>query len=512
MPLDGVVIHHIVDELQPLIGAQIQKIRQTPQDEFYFTCYTNHSNIDLLISAHPEFARIHITSHPIVRQETSHFLSICRHHIDQGFITGIRQHGNDRVVIIDIQRRSVYGDIESYQLIAELMGRHSNLFVVKEGVVIDSYRRIPPFTNAKRTVLPNSTYTYPESTKKNPFTSFTALTFEQAMAYEGVSSVLANAVEHGKLTSLTNVTPSYSKSVNQWHSLDLFEDSIHFKNLSNLLDYVYVDVLHQQRFSQITKDLRHVVQTKKAKALTKVANLEADLIETNKRDTYRLYGDLLYAHPELTTKGVNSVEVPDFTGEMITIPVDETKTTKQMAALYYKKYQKAKKAIDHINSQLAEVHQDIEYFDQLLFDLDIATPEDIDDIRALLKPPTTSKKQQPKAQITTFTHEGIDYLVGTNAKKNELITHQLASKDDLWFHVKDQPGAHVVARTTKETEAVIRYGANVAALYSTAKNSSSVEVQYTKVKHLKKIPGRPGSFVSVSKYKSIFIDPDSSLL
>ena len=512
MPLDGVVLHHLTQELQSLIGCQIQKVRQTPQDEFYLTCYQHGQNIDLLLSAHPEFARIHQTNHPIISQETSHFLTICRHHIDQGFITGIHQHGNDRVIIIEIERRNVYGDVDRYQLIAELMGRHSNLFVVKDGVVIDSYRRIPPFSNAKRTVLPNSSYTYPESTKPNPFKSFTARSFEEAMAYEGISSLLANAVEDGKLSSLTTVSPSYSPSSNHWHSLDVFSDSVHFNTISELLDYVYVDVLHQQRFSQITKDLRLAVIAKKTKSETKKANLEADLVETGNRDQFRIYGDLLYANPSVNTKGASVVDVLDFEGQSIKIPVDPTKSTKQMAALYYKKYQKAKKAIDHLHQQLDEVRQDIEYYDQLLFDLEIATPEDLDDIRAIFKPTPQTKKQSQKPTITTFRHEGVDFLVGTNAKKNDLITHQLASKDDLWFHVKDQPGAHVVAKSSKESEATIRYGANLAALYSTAKYSSSVEVQYTNVKHLKKIPGRPGSFVSVAKYKTIFIDPDSSLL
>ncbi len=512
MPLDGVVLHHLTQELQSLIGCQIQKVRQTPQDEFYLTCYQHGQNIDLLLSAHPEFARIHQTTHPILSQESSHFLTICRHHIDQGFITGIHQHGNDRVIIIEIERRNVYGDVDRYQLIAELMGRHSNLFVVKDGVVIDSYRRIPPFSDAKRTVLPNSIYTYPESTKPNPFHSFTARTFEEAMAYEGISSLLANAVEDGKLNSLTTVNPSYSPTSNQWHSLDVFSDSVHFKTLSELLDYVYVDVLHQQRFSQITKDLRLAVLAKKSKAETKKANLEADLVETRNRDQFRIYGDLLYANPSIDTKGVSSIDVLDFDGNPIKIPVDATKSTKQMAALYYKKYQKAKKAIDHLHQQLDEVRQDLEYYDQLLFDLEIATPEDLDDIKAIFKPTPQTKKQSQKPTITTFRHEGVDFLVGTNAKKNDVITHQLANNDDLWFHVKDQPGAHVVAKSSIETESTIRYGANLAALYSTAKYSSSVEVQYTKVRHLKKIPGRPGSFVSVSKYKTIFIDPDSSLL
>jgi len=294
--------------------------------------------------------------------------------------------------------------------------------------------------------------------------------------------------------------------------LNLFDDAIPFDSMSELLDYVYVDVLHQQRFSQITKDLRLALETKRTKAQTKKANLEADLVETDKRDQFRHFGDILYANPEIDTKGLTVIEANDFSGDKVYIPVDPIKSTKQMAALYYKKYQKAKKAIDHIHTQLLDVQQDIEYYDQLLFDLDIASPEDLDDIKAMLKPSTQPKKQQQKPQITTFRHEGIDFLVGTNAKKNDLITHQLAHKDDLWFHVKDQPGAHVVAKTSIETEGVIRYAANLAALYSPAKYSSSVEVQYTQIKYLKKIPGRPGSFVSVSKYKSIFIDTDSSLL
>jgi predicted ribosome quality control (RQC) complex YloA/Tae2 family protein len=115
---------------------------------------------------------------------------------------------------------------------------------------------------------------------------------------------------------------------------------------------------------------------------------------------------------------------------------------------------------------------------------DLVPEEDLDDIKAMLKPSTQPKKQQQKPQITTFRHEGIEFLVGTNAKKNDLITHQLAHKDDLWFHVKDQPGAHVVAKTSIETEGIIRYAANLAALYSPAKYSSSVEVQYTQIKYL----------------------------
>ncbi len=509
MPFDGVVLHHILKELTPLIGSQIQRIRQSSHDEFLFSCYQQGQAATLLLSPHPEEGRIHITNKDIDDSGSSHFLTIARHHIEQGFIKAIIQHGNDRVITITIQKTNQIGQIETLELIAELMNRHSNLFIVKDNIIIDSWKRVPPFSEATRTVLPNTPYTYPVDNKPNPFVSFTANSFETAMAYQGISPLLANAVERRGVKLSTPIKPSLEPETNQYHVYDCFDNPVTFESISALLDTLYFDIKQEKRHAQQINDLTASIEAKIAKAHMKLSHLDDDLDQGKQRETWKHFGDLLYANLPLLRKGAASVTVTDFDGQtQVTIPLQETKSPQENAAQYFKKYQKAKKAMEHIAKQKADTLLDIEWLQQTLYDITQASPSDLAAIRLAMQPTKKTKQKQPISKPKQFMLDDVVFYVGQNAKQNEVVTFELAHSSDLWLHVKGSPGAHVIAKTTNITEAVLRYAANLAACHSAAKHSSSVEVQYTQRKHIKKIPGYPGSLVQVVQYKSIFIDPD----
>jgi predicted ribosome quality control (RQC) complex YloA/Tae2 family protein len=164
--------------------------------------------------------------------------------------------------------------------------------------------------------------------------------------------------------------------------------------------------------------------------------------------------------------------------------------------------------MDHIATQKAETELDIQMLEQTLYDIKQASPKELAAIRLGLQPTKKAKPQQPVSKPKQFKLGDVVFYVGQNAKQNEIVTFELAHSSDLWLHVKDAPGAHVIAKTTNVTEAVLRFAANLAACHSASKHSSSVEVQYTTKKQIKKIPGYPGSTVQVLQYKTIFIDPD----
>jgi len=510
MPFDGVLLHHLVKELQPLVGTQIQRIRQTSHDEFLFSCYKPGTPLVLLLSPHPEDARIHLTKKDPSATETSHFLTILKHHVEQGFIQSIDQHHNDRIVIINIQKMNSIGQLETFELIAELMNRHSNLFLIKESIIIDSFRRVPPFSEATRTVLPNTPYILPEDSKPNPFQSFKATTFDEAMAYQGVSPLLANAIEHRGVKLTDKIQARLSLTTGQYHVYDCFDEASVYDSISEMLDVCYFDLKQEKRHLQQIKDLTRTIEQKIQKAQTKLAHLEADLEDGKSKESWKHYGDLLYANAHQIQKGQPSVTLLDFDGTTsITIPLQETKTPQENAAQYFKKYQKAKKALEHVANQQAETRVEIAYLQEQLYDLTHATPESLN----IPRKSAPSKKQKAKpTPAKQYMLGEIVFYVGQNAKQNEVVSFELAKSNDLWFHVKDAPGAHVIAKTSEMSEEILRFGANLAACHSASRYSSSVEVQYTTKKYIKKIPGYPGSMVQVLKYNTIFIDPECSTL
>ena len=171
-----------------------------------------------------------------------------------------------------------------------------------------------------------------------------------------------------------------------------------------------------------------------------------------------------------------------------------------------------------------EIKKEIEYLNTILFQLSIADNKDLEEIKlelslnGYLKSNQKYKKKQQKIEFITYKVDDILIYVGKNNTQNDYLTHKIASSNDYWFHTKNLPGSHVIVKIPENdpnfimSEKLIRAAANIAAYYSTGKTSSSVPVDYTKVRYLKKVPGMKGSFVTLQNQKTIYIDPDINLI
>ena len=193
-------------------------------------------------------------------------------------------------------------------------------------------------------------------------------------------------------------------------------------------------------------------------------------------------------------------------------------------SLFYHKAKKASTAIVEVKKQIDIVLKEIEYLNTILFQLSIADNKDLEEIKlelslnGYLKSNQKYKKKQQKIEFITYKVDDILIYVGKNNTQNDYLTHKIASSNDYWFHTKNLPGSHVIVKIPENdpnfvmSEKLIRTAANIAAYYSTGKTSSSVPVDYTKVRYLKKVPGMKGSFVTLQNQKTIYIDPDINLI
>ncbi|MCR5786459.1 MAG: NFACT RNA binding domain-containing protein, partial [Acholeplasmatales bacterium] len=241
--------------------------------------------------------------------------------------------------------------------------------------------------------------------------------------------------------------------------------------------------------------------------------------DTKKADTYKLYGELLMANSYIKEKSDSIKVLNYYTNEEINIPLDKKLYVKENANLYFKKYRKSKNTVIHANEELAKANDEIEYFK--LLESQIMHAEVLDDVLQiqdeLIKEhyliPQKKQTKLQKPRILTFDLDGSLIYVGKNNVQNEIVTYDLSRKEDLWFHVKDAPGSHVLLKKDDDyTENDIRTCANIAAYYSTLQDSSSVPVNYTKIKYVKSIPGKKKCFVSISHEKTIYIDPNKSII
>ena len=292
-----------------------------------------------------------------------------------------------------------------------------------------------------------------------------------------------------------------------------------FPSFSNLLDAYFKEEALKERIKAKTENIESFIDKQLTRNLNKKHKLEDELQKADEADKYRLYGELLIANNYLSGHKKNITVLNYYTNENVTIPLDERYDIMGNSKLYFKKYQKSKNAISHINEQLSIIEEELAYFNLLKSQIKVCDLKDaleiqqelIDNHYMILK---NKPEKLQKTKITTYLlPSGHTVLVGKNNIQNDLVTNKMARPSELWFHVKDMPGSHVLLQSSDEaTEEEIRTCANLAAYFSEARNSSSVPVNYTRAKNIKKIPGHKNCFVSIKGEKTIFIDPDIELI
>lgn len=285
----------------------------------------------------------------------------------------------------------------------------------------------------------------------------------------------------------------------------------------------HFDLIDQkERIKQQTSNLLKFISNEYQKNITKLSKLQATLESSKNSDEYRIIGDLLYSNLHLLKKGMKHIELDNYyDNTKIMIDLDEKLSPKANAQKYYNKYQKAKNSINVLNEQINLTKKEIEYFDSLLTLMDNASYYDALEIKEELenlgylkkkKKINSIRKNKKPAFETYYTKDGIEICIGKNNLQNDYLTFKHAHRYDTWFHVKDMPGSHVIVKGDQLDEYTIRLASNIAAYFSKGKNSSSVPVNYTLVKTLKKPNAAKPGQVILDKYKTIYIDPDASCL
>ncbi len=537
--------HSMVNELnQNLTGGRIAKIQQPFANELILTIRSNRKNQQLLLSAHPSYARVQITKQPFENPaKPATFVMSLRKYITSAIVQGFHQLNNDRIVMIELSAKNELGDIHEYTLITEIMSRHSNIFLINKetGKIIDLIKRVSPENNSFRGLLPNDDYKLPPKQDKiNPFTAsqddFNGL--ESAgdirQKFEGIGLDTSDEI-FADIDNAQKFIQSYdSPAPNAAHVIKnnklgffpiLFskttKDPVSYESLSDLLDNYYLDRARVDRIEQQTKSITHRLSIILKKDKSKVKKLNKQLDQTKIMDEYNLYGELLTTYMSKIERGSKSITLTNYyNNEEVKIKLNPEYSPSDNAQSYYKKYRKLQNSIPHIKEQLEITTNEINYLESVLASLEYVDIEDVDGIIEELiesgyikKKLKNGRKKRKKTVGEKFmTTNGIEMVVGKNNIENDKLTMKLAQKNHYWLHVKDIPGSHVILKDSDPDESSIVEAAQIAAYYSKARDSNKVPVDYVQVRNIRKPNGAKPGFVIFEGQKTILVDPDRKLV
>ncbi|MDN6899805.1 fibronectin/fibrinogen-binding protein [Oenococcus sicerae] len=542
MAFDGLFLHAMTKELnKELAGGRITKIAFPFPYEIIMTVRSFGKNRRLLLSAHPVMARAQITKVDFENPLTApNFVMVLRRYLQGGKILGFQQVENDRILKIMVANANEIGDAVSYELILEIMGRHSNLFLLdSENKIVELIKHVPAFENRVRILMPGAQYSRPpkqdliDPFKSSQFTSSDAHTL--ANHYQGMSKV--SAKEATKSTYLTDwfkkfdqADPTLTKIDEQHAEFTAFPYSTlvgqrsNFSLLSDLLDAYYVHTANSSRVHALSSQIDQIIKNELHKNQRKLRNLNDDLAKTDKAESDRIKGELLTAYQNKIVRGQETVTLDNYyDNSQLTISLDPKISANANAQKYFTKYQKLKKSVQHLDQQIKLTAADLDYFETIDEQLKDASPKDLDQIklelltqgflkdRKISRP--SAKKRSALAKPDRFkTTDGISIEVGKNNFQNDELSLKTARKDEIWLHVQKLPGSHVILHSNHPSDNSLVQAAKLAAYFSKAKNSANVAVDYLPAGKLHKPNGAKPGFVIFEGQQTIFVTPDSKLV
>ncbi len=571
MNIDGLSLRPLVAELdQRLAGARIDKISQPDKTRLGLWLRQPGENIALLLSANPENAGAWLpASLPENPAVPPSFCMLLRKHLEDGRIAAVTQHGLDRVVAFAVDIRGERGLIVTKQLILEIMGKHSNLILVQDGIVLDAIRRIGAGLSRVRQVLPGRPYALPPGQPRADLLAADPAAFVAALraghgslglakaivaAAEGVGPVsakeiawraglpadhpvdrlddadagaLAEAVASiaapiaaGESQPTVALSPDGSKllAVAAFRPEHLAGDLRTFPAMAAAVEYAAN--FQGQPVNPEKTALQKILAQETARLARKEGVLAAELAAADEADKYRLHGDLLMANLHVVPAGAREVTLPNLyaaDAAPLAIPLDPLLSPVANAKRHYVKYNKAKRAQQSLAAQLAECRADLAYLDSVAVALDhAALLDEIGEIRqeliqaGYIKEKSKRRPLPPAAPLAAAAPDGTPVLIGRNNRQNDLVTFKHAGPDDLWLHTKDIPGSHVILKCAGREPApeALAAAAMLAAYHSKARASATVPVDYTRRRYVKKPAGAKPGFVIYDHQKTVFVTPD----
>ncbi|MGL4800461.1 MAG: Rqc2 family fibronectin-binding protein [Cellulosilyticaceae bacterium] len=562
-----------------LLGGRIDKIYQPEKDELVLTARGGRENFKLLLTANSSYPRLHLTTKTKASPATPPmFCMLLRKHLISGKIVAITQPHFERIVELHIEAMNELGDREPKKLIIEIMGRHSNIILTKEDyTIIDSIKHISADKSSVRTVLPGRPYVYPPNQHKTNPLEATKETFLETLgaselplfkalytSYSGLSPAIAQEMvaraqldpslnaSSTSIEALSELYKSFSgicttvKDANYTPALYTTEDEapvdfyslpltllasekvVPFSSVSELIEAYYHEKSNRFVVSQKTSDIKKLLLTFIDRAVRKQAIQQKAIEESMDCEQDKIFGELLTAYSYAVPSGSESFTTTNYYTEPfedITIPLQKHLTAIENAQKYFKRYNKAKRTLVAAKDQLSLIEEDLSYLHSVLVSLDfLQTAEDIEGLKKELtdmgylkkrkqKNMKAPKNPMPYMQFKSST--GYPIFVGKNNYQNDELTMKFAKATDLWLHIKDGPGSHVIVRLDHQEEiddVTLVEAALIAAYYSKGKFGSNVAIDYTLKKNVKKIPNAKPGMVIYNHFNTIYVTPDEPFI
>ncbi len=570
MPMDGITVGFAARELdEALAGGRIDRITQPEKDTVVMVIRANNENKALLLCASPNNARCHLTasrfSNPL---EPPALCMLLRKQLTGGRILGVEQVGGDRIVHINIEVTGELGDRENRRLVLEIMGRHSNLMLLDgNGRILEAARHVNAEMSRVRLILPGMAYEAPPAQDRLSPEGLTGeallekireqgdIPFRKALAgaVTGLSFPAAQEIARrvldpgeenpedpaeacervaGLLERLPRMKSPRVLYADDGEAVDVFpfpylsrdpDRQKEFRTLSEALEAYYGTRDMQDRLKQKSATMVRLLKGHVERCEKKLALQEEELANAARMEEYRVMGEVLNAHLYELKKGMEEAVLPNWydpDGGTVTVPLDIRLTPSQNAQRYFKKYQKARSARKTAAEQKEKTLAELDFLEGMLLDTDKCVGEsELEEIRAELvragymKRVTNRRQQRALPQSRPYLYrsaDGIEIAVGKNAAQNDRLTLG-AKPDEMWLHAKDMPGSHVIVRAEGEIpQETLKQAAQLAAWYSKGQRSSSVPVDYTRRRYVKKPSGAPAGQVIYTHQKTAFMTVEES--
>ncbi|MBQ6999334.1 MAG: NFACT family protein [Clostridia bacterium] len=580
MAMDSITVRALTMELNELLsGGRIDKIYQPERGEIIIGVRSNGVNYKLLLCANPSFPRVHITETKAENPASPPMLCmLLRKHLSAGKILKVYQHSFERVIKIDIESRDELGELSVKTLIAEIMGKHSNIILVDQnGKIIDSIYHVDITVSSVRQILPGLMYENPPSQGKASPLAASAEDVAQNLdddseaarslvnKYMGISPLAAREIVYRATGSAEVVIPKGEISVKEKIAVSFCEvfdkvksaefvpqlilntenkslmdfsplninqyenmaKSVTFETMSEAVERFFVGKATAASLKQKSADLTKVVSINLDRCRKKLQIENETIAKAEKREKYKVYGDLLMANLYMIERGAKQVTLDNFyseQGEQITIPLKEDQTAAQNAQRYYARYNKEKTAYTQTVKQREINLAEIDYLESVAEAISKSeTGDEIKQIRdelaeqgyVRLRGIQKRKKEDKPTPMHFISSDGYDIYVGKNNKQNDYVTLKLSRPTDIWLHTKEIHGSHVLVKTDDAMtvpDRTYEEAGILAAYYSRGRGSASVPVDYTEVYNVKKPSGaKPGMVIYVD-YSTMYVTPEQEIV
>ena len=563
MNLDGLTMSVLAKELnERLQTGQIQKLYQIDKTTLLFKIRALNEDQSLVITVGATPAMY--LSKPLqdLPKEPSSLCMFLRKHIEGSRIVKVEQINGDRIMCIQTDKLEMDGSITSTFIYVELMGKYSNCIFVQDGVILESLIHVSPLMNRERSISPKLYYELPPNANrvslmdfdyneiKNLLTSFGDGTVQQSIrtifngfgkplldevlltsdlsGNEIISDLIPTQVDalakalyelKIKLNESNGLLTLINDNNKKAHATFILQNYKVLKEYSTISEALEESIHNTKSIHTADKELEKILTAAIKKEEVRHQKIKDELDDTNKMDTYKLYGDILMINAHLQVQYEPSIQLPNLLsedGELLTIPLKPNLTIVENGQWYYKLYTKLKNRMVSGEYQLNASTTKLEYLKSILYSISLATTrESLEEIRKeCMDAGIIKKSKKPlsyKLGKSNYIHLTIDegeIFIGRNNQQNEYLTHRFAKPTDIWFHTQDIQGSHLILRLNVEPDdMILSKVAQYAAYFSKARETSKVPVDYTYIKNIKKPPGSPLGFVIFSTHQTMIVEP-----